>query len=192
MHDQRISSTACIPTHNYRYENVLRKGLTVVLLATLATCSALGWLMIDNVDFINSTISPGLSDAWKLSVLNADDLPGDPAETHEFLANLVLGLVIAHLGFLLLFARKPAWMMLAARRRKNAHDDLITLRVRAVHDETVDSRSLSWFPLLPANRCQPIGRASIFTSRCRAATSCCGDVIHSPVRRDWTIACGSQ
>ncbi|WP_316962437.1 cytochrome b/b6 domain-containing protein [Pseudomonas aeruginosa] len=94
------------------------KGLTVVLLATLATCSALGWLMIDNVDFINSTISPGLSDAWKLSVLNADDLPGDPAETHEFLANLVLGLVIAHLVFLLLFARKPARMMLTARRRK--------------------------------------------------------------------------
>ncbi|RQD65919.1 2Fe-2S iron-sulfur cluster-binding protein [Pseudomonas aeruginosa] len=123
------------------------KGLTVVLLATLATCSALGWLMIDNVDFINSTISPGLSDAWKLSVLNADDLPGDPAETHEFLANLVLGLVIAHLVFLLLFARKPARMMLTARRRKNAHDDLIALRARAVHEETVDTRS---FELVPA------------------------------------------
>lgn len=118
------------------------KGLTALLLAALAMCSALGWLMIDNVDFINASSAADLSDAWKLSALNTEGLPGDPAETHEFLANLALGLVAAHLGFLLLFARKPAWTMLTTRRRKNAHDDLIALRVRAVHDETVDSRSL--------------------------------------------------
>lgn len=118
------------------------KALTATLLATLATCSALGWLMIDNVDFINSAIPLGLPDAWKLSGLDGESLPVDSADTHEFLANLALGLVGAHLGFLLLFARKPAWMLLAGRRRTAAHDDLISLRVQAIQEETAESRSL--------------------------------------------------
>lgn len=124
------------------------KGLTAALLAMLAACAALGWLMIDNVDFINSSAALELSDAWRLSVLDAEKLPGDPAESHELLANLTLGLVVAHLGFLLLFARKPAWAMLTARRTTKAPSDQIALRVRAVQVETADCRS---FELVPAS-----------------------------------------
>jgi 3-ketosteroid 9alpha-monooxygenase subunit B len=126
----------------------LGKGLTSALLATLAMCSMLGWLMIDNVEFISSAISLGLPDAWKLTGLDGEILPGDPAETHAFLANLALGLVAAHLGFLLLFARKPAWAMLSARRRTAASGNQITLRVRAIHEETAESRSLELVPAL--------------------------------------------
>ncbi|HIE0070026.1 TPA: 2Fe-2S iron-sulfur cluster-binding protein [Pseudomonas aeruginosa] len=131
----------------------LGKGLTATLLASLAACCLLGWLLIDNVEFLNSTLPLGLSDAWKLNGLDGENLPGDPAEIHEFLANLALWLLFAHLGFLLLFARQPAWKMLAVRRSPRGDGGQLRLRVRAVHEETADSRS---FELVSATPGRPL------------------------------------
>ncbi|MGE4405191.1 2Fe-2S iron-sulfur cluster-binding protein [Pseudomonas sp.] len=128
--------------------------LTFATLASLALASLIGLGMVDNGDVLADLPGVGPEVFGAASDIDFVGWLGDAEEVHEFFANLALGLVGLHVGYVLLFRRKLAWSMLRGLRQPAAATDpapaavsaapaFAALEVVARQAETVDSASFS-------------------------------------------------
>ena len=91
--------------------------LTFATLASLALASLIGLGMVDNGDVLAALPGVGPELFGAASDIDFVGWMGDAEEVHEFFANLALGLVGLHVGYVLLFRRPAAWSMLRGLRQ---------------------------------------------------------------------------
>jgi len=96
------------------------RWLTFAALSCFAVASLIGLGMVDNGEVLARAI-PGVQPDL-FGAASGDFLAGldDPEEVHEFFANLAMGLVGLHIGFVLLFRWQMAWSMLRGLPKRPA------------------------------------------------------------------------
>ena len=119
--------------------------LALAMLGSLLLTALLGLGMVDHGEVLGQALSPFWPDARQqlagVSILDLSDRLEDPAEVHEFMANLSLLLVGVHTGWVLLCRRRMAWALLRgapapAPRKAQAATSSVVLQVVAVREQT--------------------------------------------------------
>ena len=109
------------PQSGNRGEVLFGRVLTLAMLGSFLLTSLLGLALVDNGEVLGQALSPLWPDAQQAlgggSWLDLSEWLEDPAEVHEFMANLSLTLVAVHAVWIILRRRRMAVAMLRGTAR---------------------------------------------------------------------------